>query len=53
MDNFKQLAQEIRDENLMKEIERKHKIHLLDFSLLILTILLAIDLAALAVKLIM
>ena len=51
-EEFKQLSKEIKEEQIIKDLERKHGIHLLDFSILILTILLAIDIAALLVKLI-
>lgn len=47
-----EIAEESRKEFIKKEIEKKHNLPLLDFSLLILTILLAIDLAWLFVKLI-
>jgi hypothetical protein len=52
VNEFKKLAQEIRDEQLKKEIDRKHKLPLLDFSLLVLIILLAIVMGNLFVKLI-
>lgn len=53
MNEFKKLADELRGEQLKTDISRKHNIHLLDLSLIIITILLAIDLGILFVKIIM
>ena len=48
--DFKHLADEIRKENLMKSIERKHNLHIVDMLLLISVCLLAVCLGLLFVK---
>ena len=52
MNELQKLSQELKDAQRLKEIERSHGIHILDTSLIILTILLAIVCGALFVKLI-